>query len=60
LNLLEQSFVANGIKIDDFLTIHEDWNSFNNAVSTNKNIGRNDFCPCGSGKKYKKCCGVNQ
>ena len=22
-----------------------------------KNIGRNDLCPCGSGKKYKKCCG---
>ena len=22
-------------------------------------IGRNDPCPCGSGKKYKKCCGVN-
>ncbi len=22
----------------------------------NKNIGRNDICPCGSGKKYKKCC----
>lgn len=22
-------------------------------------IGRNDVCPCGSGKKYKKCCGVN-
>lgn len=21
-------------------------------------IGRNDPCPCGSGKKYKKCCGV--
>jgi uncharacterized protein YecA (UPF0149 family) len=20
-------------------------------------IGRNDPCPCGSGKKYKKCCG---
>lgn len=20
-------------------------------------IGRNDSCPCGSGKKYKKCCG---
>ena len=19
--------------------------------------GRNDYCPCGSGKKYKKCCG---
>ena len=22
-----------------------------------RNIGRNDACPCGSGKKYKKCCG---
>jgi preprotein translocase subunit SecA len=25
------------------------------AVS--KKVGRNDPCPCGSGKKYKKCCG---
>lgn len=24
----------------------------------NKDIGRNDPCPCGSGKKFKKCCGV--
>jgi len=23
-------------------------------------VGRNDPCPCGSGKKYKKCCGKNQ
>jgi len=23
------------------------------------NVGRNDPCPCGSGKKYKKCCGMN-
>ncbi len=22
-------------------------------------VGRNDKCPCGSGKKYKKCCGAN-
>jgi preprotein translocase subunit SecA len=28
------------------------------VVNTNK-VGRNDLCPCGSGKKYKKCCGVN-
>jgi len=20
-------------------------------------VGRNDACPCGSGKKYKQCCG---
>jgi len=25
-----------------------------------KKIGRNDLCPCGSGKKYKKCCGINE
>ncbi|OHB73185.1 MAG: hypothetical protein A2Z25_04285 [Planctomycetes bacterium RBG_16_55_9] len=23
-------------------------------------VGRNEFCPCGSGKKYKKCCGKDQ
>ena len=22
-------------------------------------VGRNDPCPCGSGKKYKNCCGQN-
>jgi uncharacterized protein YecA (UPF0149 family) len=26
------------------------------VIRTNK-VGRNDPCPCGSGKKYKKCCG---
>lgn len=25
-----------------------------------KEPGRNDQCPCGSGKKYKKCCGANK
>ena len=25
-----------------------------------KKIGRNDPCPCGSGKKYKQCCGRNK
>ena len=28
-------------------------------VRTGAKIGRNDTCPCGSGKKYKKCCGRN-
>ena len=26
-------------------------------MSANK-VGRNDRCPCGSGRKYKQCCGV--
>lgn len=27
------------------------------SLSTPLHIGRNDFCPCGSGKKFKRCCG---
>lgn len=30
-----------------------------NTIVKGKKIGRNDPCPCGSGKKYKKCCGKN-
>ncbi len=29
------------------------------TVKSNKEPGRNDPCPCGSGKKYKNCCGKN-
>ena len=28
-----------------------------NTVIADKKVGRNEPCPCGSGKKYKKCCG---
>lgn len=28
----------------------------NQLPETSKSVGRNDLCPCGSGKKYKKCC----
>jgi SEC-C motif-containing protein len=27
------------------------------VVRSGEKVGRNDPCPCGSGKKYKKCCG---
>ncbi len=29
------------------------------AVRRAKKVGRNDPCPCGSGRKFKKCCGTN-
>ena len=32
------------------------WRKSKQVVNENK-VGRNDPCPCGSGKKYKKCCG---
>ena len=30
------------------------------TIVKNKKVGRNDPCPCGSGKKYKYCCGANK
>lgn len=29
-------------------------------MAQNTKAGRNDACPCGSGRKYKKCCGVKK
>ncbi len=47
---------------DDILTeqrrreIRDQWRLDKQAVSDK--VGRNSACPCGSGKKYKKCCGA--
>ena len=38
--------------------ITKDFNRSRIVVKEDK-VGRNDPCPCGSGKKYKKCCGRN-
>ena len=39
--------------------IKKEWQATKTVVNTEK-IGRNDPCPCGSGKKYKKCCGAGK
>ena len=36
-----------------------DVNENKTVVNEGPKIGRNDPCPCGSGKKYKNCCGKN-
>ncbi|MTK14077.1 MAG: hypothetical protein F8N39_19040 [Clostridiaceae bacterium] len=36
--------------------IRQQWVASKTVVNKNK-VGRNDSCPCGSGKKYKNCCG---
>ncbi len=41
---------------EERVTIRKQFNEDHRAVSTK--VGRNDPCPCGSGKKYKKCCGA--
>jgi len=38
--------------------IRKDYNKSKQVIKPKK-IGRNEPCPCGSGKKYKKCCGKN-
>lgn len=38
------------------IEIRKDHNRSKQVINENK-VGRNDPCPCGSGKKYKKCCG---
>ena len=37
-------------------TIKREYNKTKTVVKAKK-IGRNEPCPCGSGKKYKQCCG---
>ncbi|MDP9264110.1 MAG: SEC-C metal-binding domain-containing protein, partial [Acidobacteriota bacterium] len=35
-----------------------DYQPVQQVVRSGAKVGRNDPCPCGSGKKYKKCCGM--
>jgi uncharacterized protein len=56
-------------KIADWVVILNEWRLANTqpvqdidpriVTSSRKKVGRNEPCPCGSGKKYKKCCGLN-
>lgn len=43
------------LPVAPFAPVINESNVFN--IRTGTKIGRNDPCPCGSGKKYKKCCG---
>ncbi len=40
-------------------TVSNDDKVKNTPKRVMKKVGRNDTCPCGSGKKYKQCCGKN-
>jgi SEC-C motif len=54
---LDQRLMLAGMKpvffLDDLLADDEE-----SEPAVSDKIGRNDPCPCGSGKKYKKCCGA--
>lgn len=40
--------------------LHAYWQGKRQVVNITPKVGRNDPCPCGSGKKHKKCCLVKQ
>ncbi|GAB4161555.1 MAG: hypothetical protein Tsb009_38830 [Planctomycetaceae bacterium] len=43
----------------DMMEPGQDMPAIETIVNRGPKVGRNDPCPCGSGKKYKKCCGAN-
>lgn len=52
-------------EVSRFQKVHGSWYYVDGDLVTQKTevrqsqkVGRNDPCPCGSGKKYKKCCGT--
>lgn len=44
---------------DELVKLYKEQKKSTTIVNAGPKIGRNDPCPCGSGKKYKKCCGAN-
>ena len=40
--------------------LHAYWQSKRQVVNATPKVGRNEPCPCGSGKKHKKCCLAKQ
>ncbi len=42
--------------VDNLKTIKQNANDKSKGLQEKTKLGRNDPCPCGSGKKYKKCC----
>jgi len=47
------------LKTENEKLIEERKSTDENSATTGE-VGRNDLCPCGSGLKYKKCCGKNE
>jgi uncharacterized protein YecA (UPF0149 family) len=48
--------------IDDTIREMEWWACFDQTEKPKwkRKVGRNEPCPCGSGQKYKKCCGARR
>ncbi|WP_206154721.1 SEC-C metal-binding domain-containing protein [Clostridium beijerinckii] len=61
---MKRNIVKSYHKLFDFVEKNKYENSLEDEkiqlpIKNDPKIGRKDSCPCGSGKKYKKCCGKN-
>jgi len=52
---IQKDYNTKSYKRKEFVDLFYQYNEW---VQNYKKLGRNDICTCGSGKKYKKCCGV--
>ena len=50
---IKQNFTAKPMEVN----ANDGKEKVKKTIKNDKKIGRNDLCPCGSGKKYKQCCG---
>ena len=50
---------SNVFSEEELTKLYKEQKKSTTIVNDGPKIGRNDPCPCGSGKKYKKCCGAN-
>lgn len=57
-NIKEEFESSNEKKMKSMTSSHQGKAAKAEPVHVEK-VGRNELCPCGSGKKYKKCCGAN-
>ncbi len=53
----ERDYLEDAGKYDDFTDLSDIKIGSDTQFSHPKKVGRNESCPCGSGRKYKKCCG---
>ena len=57
MRILESVCIQHEIDHLNGMTIHH--RKVDTTIRAEKKIGRNAPCPCGSGKKYKRCCLIN-
>ncbi len=57
--LVEIRKVAIDLIVPSVRAINSYWKAHRHPTPKASKTGRNDPCPCGSGRKYKRCCGAN-